>query len=76
MPRIIGIGAVFGLVLSVMDYTGRSIKGSRQTQELEEFDRKEYLRKNRRRPLEETIAEVGEGRCKCLWDLGVWEDVG
>ncbi|RKU45571.1 hypothetical protein DL546_006966 [Coniochaeta pulveracea] len=62
MPRIIGIGAVFGLVLSVMDYTGRSIKGNRQTQDLEEFDRKEYLRKNRRRPLEETIAEVGEGR--------------
>jgi hypothetical protein len=75
MPRIIGIGAVFGLVLSVMDYTGRSIKGSRQTQELEEFDRKEYLRKNRRRPLEETIAEVGEGRCKSPWVLGVWEDV-
>lgn len=29
---------------------------------VDEFDRKEYLRKNRRRPIEETIAEVGEGR--------------
>ncbi|KAH8903246.1 NADH:ubiquinone reductase [Coniochaeta sp. PMI_546] len=62
MPRILGYGALFSVVLAVFDYTGSSLKGSRRTQELDEFDRKEYLRKNRRRPLEETLAEVGEGR--------------
>lgn len=73
MPRIIGTGAAFAVVLALLDYTGGSIKGYRQTQELDEFDRKEYLRKNRRRPLEETIAEVGEGRCElpCLWTMEV-----
>lgn len=59
-----GYGALFGVVLAVFDYTGNSLKGSRRSQELDEFDRKEYLRKNRRRPLEETLAEVGEGRCE------------
>lgn len=63
MPRILGYGALFSVVLVVFDYTGGSLKGSRRSQELDEFDRKEYLRKNRRRPLEETLAEVGEGRC-------------
>lgn len=29
---------------------------------VDEFDRKEYLRKNRRRPIEQTISELGEGR--------------
>lgn len=64
MPRIVGYGALFSVVLSVYEYSGASIKGSRKTQELDEFDRKEYLRMNRRRPLEETLAEVGEGRCE------------
>lgn len=64
MPRVFGYGALFGVVLAVFDYTGNSLKGSRRSQELDEFDRKEYLRKNRRRPLEETLAEVGEGRCE------------
>ncbi|KAB5575290.1 hypothetical protein GE09DRAFT_1052878 [Coniochaeta sp. 2T2.1] len=62
MPMILGYGALFSVVTAVFDYTGRSLKGARKTQELDEFDRKEYLRKNRRRPLEETLAEVGEGR--------------
>ena len=29
---------------------------------MDEYERKEYLRNNRRRPIEETIADVGEGR--------------
>jgi len=64
MPRILGYGALFSVVLAVYEYTGASLKGSRRSQELDEFDRKEYLRMNRRRPLEETLAEVGEGRCE------------
>jgi len=29
---------------------------------VDEVSRKEYLRKNRRRPIEQTVAELGEGR--------------
>jgi hypothetical protein len=64
MPRILGYGALFSVVLAVYEYTGASIKGSRKSQELDEFERKEAMRKNRRRPLSETLAEVGEGRCE------------
>jgi hypothetical protein len=38
------------------------LSGYTKDPEQDEFERKEYLRKNRRRPIEETIAEVGEGR--------------
>lgn len=31
---------------------------------VDEFERKMALRKNRRRPVEQTIAEIGEGRGK------------
>ncbi|KAI1151321.1 hypothetical protein F4825DRAFT_366312 [Nemania diffusa] len=63
MPRIIGIGAVFAVVMTVFDYTGGSLRGRRtEVEGMDEYERKEYLRKNRRRPIEETIAEIGEGR--------------
>lgn len=29
---------------------------------MDEFERKQYLRKNRRRPIDQTISEIGEGR--------------
>lgn len=36
--------------------------GFRKDAGVDEYDRKEYLRKNRRRPIQETIDEMGEGR--------------
>jgi len=33
---------------------------------VDEVSRKEYLRKNRRRPIEQTIAELGEGRGEAI----------
>ncbi len=64
MPHILGLGAAFSIVMSTFEYTGASLRGSRRAEilEMEEYDRKEYLRKNRRRPIEETIANIGEGR--------------
>jgi hypothetical protein len=50
------------VLLGAFDYTGGRINGWNRDSEVDEFDRKQYLRKNRRRPIEETIAEVGEGR--------------
>ncbi len=66
MPRVFGTGAFVAVTLAVFEYTGGRLSGFRQDPEIDEFERKELLRKNRRRPLEETIAEVGEGRCEYL----------
>ncbi|KAI1347046.1 hypothetical protein F5Y01DRAFT_307818 [Xylaria sp. FL0043] len=63
MPHILGTGAAFAVVMSVFDYTGGNLRGKRaEIPGMDEYERKEYLRKNRRRPIEETIADVGEGR--------------
>jgi hypothetical protein len=50
--------------MGAYDYTGGRLTGYQKDSKVDEFDRKEYMRKNRRRPIEETIAEVGEGRGK------------
>ncbi|KAI0432424.1 hypothetical protein F5Y09DRAFT_329634 [Xylaria sp. FL1042] len=63
IPRILGFGAIFSVVMTVFDYTGGSLRGKRPEMEgMDEYERKEYIRKNRRRPIEETIAEIGEAR--------------
>jgi hypothetical protein len=63
MPRILGFGAAFSVVMTVFEYTGGSLRGTRtEVPGMDEYERKEYLRKNRRRPIEETIADIGEGR--------------
>lgn len=62
IPRIIGYGLATGTLLAVLEYTGGRIEGRRRDPEADEFERKERLRLTRRRPLEETIAEIGEGR--------------
>jgi hypothetical protein len=48
--------------LGAYDYTGGALTGYKRDPEMDEFERKEYLRKNRRRPIEQTISELGEGR--------------
>jgi hypothetical protein len=48
--------------MSAYDYTGGSLTGYKKDPEVDEFERKQYLRKNRRRPIEQTISEIGEGR--------------
>jgi hypothetical protein len=63
MPRIFGYGAAFSVIMTVCDYAGGSIRGKRRDPEVDEYERKKALRLNRRRPIEETLAEVGEGRC-------------
>ncbi|KAK4032987.1 hypothetical protein C8A01DRAFT_20013 [Parachaetomium inaequale] len=62
MPRIIGYGAFTAVALAAYEFTGGTLKGYLNRPEVDEYERKEMLRKNRRRPIEETIAEIGEGR--------------
>ncbi len=57
---VLGMGALCATVLGTADYTG-GFRGFKKESGFDEFERKQYLRKNRRRPIEETIAEVGEG---------------
>jgi hypothetical protein len=67
LPRILGYGALTAAVLAVYEYTGGSLTGFKRDPEVDEYERKEMMRKNRRRPLEETLADVGEGRCKRMF---------
>jgi hypothetical protein len=60
--RVLGFGALTAVILGAFDYTGAALTGYARDPEIDEFERKQYLRKNRRRPIEETIAELGEGR--------------
>jgi hypothetical protein len=63
MPAVLGYGAFTSIVLATFEYTGASIKGKKpEIEGMDEFERKQYLRTNRRRPVEETIADIGEGR--------------
>lgn len=62
MPAVLGMGALTAIVLGAYDYTGGALTGYKKNREMDEFERKELLRKNRRRPIEQTISELGEGR--------------
>lgn len=61
-PAVLGWGALTAIVLGAFDYTGGTLTGYKKDPEMDEFERKEYMRKNRRRPIQETIDELGEGR--------------
>ncbi|KAL7619579.1 hypothetical protein AAE478_010120 [Parahypoxylon ruwenzoriense] len=64
IPQILGIGAAFSVLMSTFEYTGGTLRGKPRGEipEIDEYERKEYLRKNRRRPIEEAISNIGEGR--------------
>ncbi|KAI0388863.1 hypothetical protein F5Y17DRAFT_470123 [Xylariaceae sp. FL0594] len=63
MPRILGFGTFFSVAMTAFDFTGGSLRGKQtEVEGMDEYERKEFLRRNRRRPIEETIADIGEGR--------------
>lgn len=68
MPAVLGYGAALATILAAFDYTGGSLYGGHSVLGVDEVSRKEYIRKNRRRPVEETVHQLGEGRGKshCL----------
>lgn len=57
-----GYGSALAIVMAAFDYTGGSLFGSHRDPMLDEYDRKEALRANKRRPIQETISQLGEGR--------------
>lgn len=61
-PALLGYGAAFSVVMSAYGFTGGSLAGRGDSGEEDGYARKEALRKNRRRPITETLEELGEGR--------------
>lgn len=62
LPAIIGYGSGLAALLFAFSYTGGTLAGYKRDPEADEVSRKEYMRKNRRRPVEQTVNELGEGR--------------
>lgn len=62
MPVVLGLGAFVSATMGVFELTGARLGGWSDRPEEDEFERKIAMRANRRRPIEETIAEIGEGR--------------
>jgi hypothetical protein len=69
-PSFFGYGCGLAILAGTFDYCGGVLSGYKQDPTADEFDRKELLRKNRRRPIEETVAELGEGRGRHIhWSI-------
>ncbi|KAI4205298.1 MAG: hypothetical protein LQ350_000621 [Teloschistes chrysophthalmus] len=62
LPAMIGFGAALSLAQFAFEFTGGKFSGFAQDAEVDEYERKEQLRRNRRRPIEQTLQEMGEGR--------------
>jgi hypothetical protein len=61
-PAVIGYGTALAVILGAFTVTGGHLMGYQRDRTVDEVSRKEYLRKNRRRPVEETVHQLGEGR--------------
>lgn len=62
MPAVLGYGSGLAIAAFAFDYTKTSLSGQKNDPTVDEYERKMMMRKNRQRPIEETIAELGEGR--------------
>ncbi|KAF2144450.1 uncharacterized protein K452DRAFT_284769 [Aplosporella prunicola CBS 121167] len=62
VPAFLGYGAGLATILGTFDFCGHALTGYTRDPNVDEYERKEYLRTNRRRPFEQTVAELGEGR--------------
>ena len=68
-PAVLGWGAGLAVVQGVFDYTGGQLTGYERDPNVDEYERKEQLRKNKRRPIQEIIEQLGEGRGRKLFHI-------
>lgn len=61
-PAVLGFGALLAIIQGTFDYTGGKMTGFARDAEVDEYERMEQVRRNKRRPIEETLHELGEGR--------------
>ena len=59
---MLGVGTFTAVVLGSYSFLGGSLRGFERSPDHDEFAEKMRLRANRRRPIQETIDELGEGR--------------
>lgn len=75
LPAVLGYGAGLAVVMGAFDYTGGALTGFGRDPDVDEYEQKEFLRRNRRRPIQETIEDLGEGRgedpslAPCIWAI-------
>lgn len=62
VASVLGMGAFTAVLTGVMTHTGGSLKGGHQDLDADVKGQKDAHRKNYRSPIEQTIAELGEGR--------------
>lgn len=67
MPAVLGFGAGLALIQGVFSYGGGGLEGYEIDPNVDQYERKERLRKERRRPIEETLRELGEGRGRAIF---------
>ncbi|KAL8804735.1 MAG: hypothetical protein Q9223_005894 [Gallowayella weberi] len=61
-PAVLGFGALLAVIQGVFDFTGGKLSGFARDNTVDEYERIEQMRRNKRRPIEETLQELGEGR--------------
>ncbi|KAB8236114.1 uncharacterized protein BDW43DRAFT_267505 [Aspergillus alliaceus] len=61
-PALLGYGAALATFMGAFEYTGGTLYGYKKNPEIDEFERREQLRKAYRTSGEQTLAELGEGR--------------
>ncbi|KAE8410338.1 hypothetical protein BDV36DRAFT_278090 [Aspergillus pseudocaelatus] len=61
-PALLGYGAALATAMGTFEYTGGSLWGYKKNADIDEFERREQLRKSYRTSGEQTLAELGEGR--------------
>jgi len=59
-PAVLGMGALTAVVLGTYDYAGGKLTGYRGKFADDEFEQREFARKNRRRPIQEVMEEFRE----------------
>lgn len=64
---MLGAGAATSVALTAFRYTN-GLRGNSPETDEEEVERRENLKKFRRRPLSETIEQLGEGRGRHCFD--------
>lgn len=66
MPVVMGLGGAVGAIQGAFYFLGGRIDSFKK--ESDEFERKERVRRTTRLPIEQTVAEIGEGRGTSFWD--------
>jgi hypothetical protein len=62
---MLGSGTALSVLMSTFNYT-KGFRPPQHDSEEDEYERRARIKRNRRRPIEETISELGEGRGECL----------